>query len=88
MESSDTLMEALFFAASCLVIVIYAFKMRATAMKDRDKLRRPMNSLILVDQEGPFDWKIVDIGSPMDVALGWIYKKDEDECQKTQERAE
>ena len=79
------LLEAVFFAASCLVIVASAFKMRATAMKDREKLRRPMNSLILVDQGGPFDWKIIDIGSPMDVALGPIFKKDEDETQKTQE---
>ena len=77
------LLEAPFFAASCLVIVVSAFKMRATAMKDREKLMRPMNSLILVDQGGPFDWKIVDIGSPMDVALGWIYKKDDDEAQET-----
>ena len=67
------LLEALFFAASCLVIVVYAFKMRATAMKDRDKLRRPMNSLHLVDKGGPFDSRIDDIGPPMDVALGWIY---------------
>jgi len=79
------LLEELFFAASCLVIVVFAFKMRATAMKDREKLRRPMNSLILVDQGGPFDWKIVDIGSPMDVALGPIFKKDEDETQETRE---
>ena len=79
------LLEALFFAASCLVIVVSAFKMRATAMKDREKLRRPMNSLILVDQGGPFDWKIVDIGSPMDVALGGSYRKEEDETQKTKE---
>lgn len=79
-------MEALFFAASCLVIVVSAYKMRATAYgKDRDKLRRPMNSLILVDQGGPFDWKIVDIGSPMDVALGPIFKKDEDETQEPQQ---
>lgn len=69
-------LEALFFAASCLVIVVYAFKMRATAMKDREKLRRPMNSLILVDRGGPFlrffpfDWS-------------WVYKKDEDEAQET-----
>jgi hypothetical protein len=71
------LLEWLFFAASCLVIVASAMGMRAVAMKDREKLRRPMNSLILVDQGGPFDWKIVDIGSPMDVALGPIFKKDE-----------
>ena len=78
MESSDMLMEVLFFAASCLVIVVYAFKMRATAMKDRDKLRRPMDSLILVDQGGPFlrffpfDWS-------------WTYNKDKDETQETRE---
>ena len=40
----DMLLEELFFAASCLVIVVYSFKMRATAYgKDGDKLRRPMN---------------------------------------------
>ncbi|MCW4048527.1 MAG: hypothetical protein NWE89_02205 [Candidatus Bathyarchaeota archaeon] len=82
METWDML-EALFLAASCLVIVVSSIKMRAMAMKDRDKLRRPMNSLILVDQGGPFEWKIVDIGPPMDVALGWVYKKDEDETQET-----
>jgi len=71
----DMLLEALFFAASCLVIVVSAFKMRATAMKDRDKLRHPMNSLILVDQGGPFlrffpfDWS-------------WIYSKEGDETQE------
>lgn len=63
------LLEWLFFAASCLVIVASALGMRAVAMKDREKLVRPMNSLILVDQGSPFDWKIVDIGSPMDMAL-------------------
>jgi len=78
------LLESLFFAASCLVIVVSAIKMRATAMKDRDKLSRPMNSLILVDQGGPFDWKIVDIGPPMDVALGGSYRKDGEEVQETQ----
>jgi len=77
------LLEALFFAASCLVIVVSAVKMRATAMKDREKLRRPMNSLILVDQGGPFKWRIVDIGPPMDVALGGSYRKDEDETRET-----
>ena len=77
------LLEALFFAASCLVIVVSAFKMRATAMKDREKLRRPMNSLILVDQGGPFEWRIVDIGPPMDVALGGSYRKDDDEIRET-----
>ena len=71
------MLEWLFFAASCLVIMASALGMRATAMKDREKLVRPMNSLILVDKGGPFDWKIVDIGSPMDVALGPIFKKDE-----------
>lgn len=35
--------------------------------------------LILVDHVGPFDWKIVEIGSPMDIALGGSYRKDEDE---------
>ena len=87
MEPSYMLLEALFFVASCLVIVVSAFKMRATAMKDRDKLRRPMNSLILIDRGGPFkdEWKIVEIGPPMDVALGWIYKKDEEETQETKE---
>jgi len=73
------LLEWLLFAASCLVMVASALGMRAVAMRDREKLVRPMDSLILVDQGGPFDWKIVDIGSPMDVALGPIFKKDEDE---------
>jgi len=72
-------LEWLLFAASCLVMVASALGMRAVAMRDREKLVRPMDSLILVDQGGPFDWKIVDIGSPMDVALGPIFKKDEDE---------
>ena len=71
------MLEWLFFTASCLVMVASALGMRAVAMKDREKLVRPMNSLILVDQGGPFEWKIVDIGSPMDVALGPIFKKDE-----------
>ena len=39
MESSYIMLEELFFVASCRVIVVSAFKMRATAMKDRDKLR-------------------------------------------------
>jgi len=79
------LLEWLFFAASCLVMVASALGMRALAMRDREKLVRPMNSLILVDQGGPFDWKIVDIGSPMDVALGPIFKKDEREEQGPQQ---
>ena len=85
MESSYIMLEELFFVASCRVIVVSAFKMRATAMKDRDKLRRPMNSLILIDKGGPFrgELKIVDIGPPMDVALGWVYRKDEDEAKET-----
>jgi len=79
------LLEVLFFAASCLIMVVSAFKIRATAYgKDRDKLRRPMNSLILVDQGGPFDWKIVDIGSPMDVALGGSYRKEEDKREEAE----
>jgi len=47
-------------------------------MEGREKKRRPMNSFMFVDQGGPFrgEWKIVDIGSPMDVALGWVYKED------------
>ena len=79
------LLEWLFFAASCLVMVASALGMRAVAMRDREKLVRPMNSLIFVDQGGPFDWKIVDIGSPMDVALGPIFKKDECEEQGPQQ---
>ncbi len=59
------LLEWLLFGASCLVIVASAFGMRATAMKDRDKLRRPMTSFMFVDRGGPFEWRIVDIGSPM-----------------------
>jgi hypothetical protein len=41
--------------------------------------------LILVDYVGPFDWKTVEIGPPMDVALGWVYGKDEDEAKDTRE---
>jgi len=82
---TDMLVEALFFAASCLIIVVSALKMRATAMKDRDKLRRPMTSFMFLDRGGPFEWKIVDIGSPMDVALGGSYRKDDDETQETKE---
>ncbi len=79
------LLEWLLFGASCLVIVASALGMRATAMKDRDKLRRPMTSFMFLDRGGPFEWRIVDIGSPMDVALGPIFKKDEDETQETKE---
>jgi len=64
--------------------VASAFGMRATAMKDREKLRRPMTSFMFLDRGGPFEWKIVDIGSPMDVALGPIFPKDEDETQEHQ----
>ena len=53
-------------------ISLICSKMRATAMKDRDKLRRLMNSLIRVDQGGPFDWS-------------WLYRKNEDETQETKE---
>jgi len=81
----DMLLEWLLFAASCLVIVASALGMRAVAMKDREKLRRPMTSFMFVDQGGPFDWKIVDIGSPMDVALGPIFKKNEKEKQEPQQ---
>ena len=76
-------LEWLFFVSSCLVIVASALGMRAVAMKDREKLVRPMTSFMFVDQGGPFDWKIVDIGSPMDVALGGSYRKEEDEARET-----
>ena len=79
------LLEWLFFAASCLVIAASALGMRAVAMRDREKLVRPMTSFMFVDQGGPFDWKIVDIGSPMDVALGPIFKKDKDDKQGPQQ---
>ena len=79
------MLEWLFFGASCLVIVASALGMRATAMKDRDKLRRPMTSFMFLDRGGPFEWRIVDIGSPMDVALGGSYRRDEDEAQETNE---
>ena len=79
------LLEWLLFGASCLVIVASALGMRATAMKDREKLRRPMTSFMFVDRGGPFEWRIVDIGSPMDVALGGSYRRDEDEAQETNE---
>jgi len=55
-----------------VLISLICSKMRATAMKDRDKLRRLMNSLIRVDQGGPFDWS-------------WLYRKNEDETQETKE---
>ena len=63
------LLEALFFAASCLVIVVSALKMRATAMKDRDKLMRPMNSFMLVPSGRALrgDWS-------------WLFKKNEDKA--------
>jgi len=79
------LLEWLLFGASCLVIVVSALGMRATAMKDRDKLMRPMTSFMFLDRGGPFEWRIVDIGSPMDVALGGSYRRDEDEAQETNE---
>jgi len=68
------LLEALFLAASCLVIVVSAVKMRATAMKDREKLRWPMNSFLLVPSGRALrgDWS-------------WLFKKDEDKAQEPQE---
>jgi hypothetical protein len=62
------LLEWLFFAASCLVIVASALGMRATAMKDREKLVRPMNSLLLIPSHSALsgDWS-------------WLFKKSEDE---------
>lgn len=74
MESSDVLLEVLFFAASCLVIVVSAFKMRATAMEGREKLRWPMNSFLLVPSFSALrgDWS-------------WLFKKDEDEAQEPQQ---
>jgi len=63
------LLEALFLAASCLVIVVSAVKMRATAMKDREKLRWPMNSFLLVPSFSALrgDWS-------------WLFKKNEDKA--------
>ena len=68
------LLEALFLAASCLVIVVSAVKMRATAMKGREKLRWPMNSFLLVPSHSALsgDWS-------------WLFKKDEDKAQEPQE---
>jgi hypothetical protein len=61
------LLEWLFFTVSCLVIVASALGMRATAMKDREKLVRPMSSLLLVPSHSALsgDWS-------------WLFKKDED----------
>jgi len=42
---------------------------------------------MFVDQGGPFECKIVDIGPPMDVALDGSYRKDEYEAQKNQIQA-
>jgi hypothetical protein len=64
----DMLLEWLFFAASCLVMVASALGMRATAMKDREKLVRPMNSLLLIPSHRALsgDWS-------------WLFKKGGDE---------
>ena len=72
MESLDMLLEWLFLAASCLVIVVSALGMRAMAMKGREKLRWPMNSFLLVPSFRALsgDWS-------------WLFKKDEDETQET-----
>ncbi len=66
------LLEWLLFGGSCLVIVVSAFKMRATAMKGREKLRWPMNSFLLVPSGRALrgDWS-------------WLFKKDKDETQET-----
>ena len=68
------LLEWLLFGASCLVIVASALGMRATAMKDREKLRWPMNSFLLVPSHSALsgDWS-------------WLFKKDEDETQEPQQ---
>jgi hypothetical protein len=68
------LLEALFLAASCLVIVVSAVKMRATAMKGREKLGWPMNSFLLVPSDRALrrDWS-------------WLFKKNEDKAQEPQE---
>jgi len=77
------LLEWLLFAASCLVIVASALGIRATAMKDRDKRRRPMNSLILIDRGGPSPgsrwWSDV---APR--TWRW-YERDKDEIQGPQQ---
>jgi len=74
MESLDMLLEWLFLAASCLVIVVSALGMRAMAMKGRKKLRWPMNSFLLVPSFRALsgDWS-------------WLFKKDEDETQERQQ---
>jgi hypothetical protein len=65
------LLEWLFFAASCLVIVASALEMRATVMEGREKLMRPMNSLLLVPSHSALsgDWS-------------WLFKKGGDEKQE------
>ena len=65
------LLEWLFFAASCLVMVASALGMRALAMRDREKLVRPMNSFLLVPSHSALsgDW-------------GWLFKKGGDENQE------
>lgn len=69
--SVDMLLEWLFFAASCLVMVASALGMRATAMKDRERLVRPMNSLLLIPSHRALsgDWS-------------WLFNKDEKEEQE------
>jgi len=73
MESSDVLLEVLFFAASCLVIVASTLGMRATAMEGREKLVRPMNSFLLVPSHSALsgDWS-------------WLFKKDEEKKNENQ----
>jgi hypothetical protein len=67
------LLEWLFFAASCLIIVASALGMRALAMKDRERLVRPMNSFLLIPSHSALsgDWS-------------WLFKKDEKEKQEPQ----
>ena len=64
------LLEWLFFAASCIVIVASALGMRALAMKNREKLVRPMNSLLFIPSHRALsgDWS-------------WLFKKGGDENQ-------
>jgi len=78
----ELLYEAIFYVAIWLIIVFFGLKIRRTAMEGREKKRRPMNSFMFVDQGGPYDWKIVDIGSPMDVALGWVDGEDKQRNKK------
>ncbi len=51
----DIVLDALFVAAWCLVIMTYSFMMRATAMKDRQKAHMTYNLFHVCGSWDPFD---------------------------------